>query len=465
MRKATPHLESITAALIPEGTVAPGVRRCSFDSLELLQTPGVWGQDCAAWSEFLTPAGRRLLECIEETVASGTRLVDISSLEPYASGHFLDAIARGLERMAACGERTTVRILFGNNPYSRETNESLVEMLRRLTRNLDPGTSLLTIHACRMFTCIDGLKSSWNHAKIVAADGRRCIVGGHNLWSGDYFAGGPVHDLSAILTGQGAIETHLFLNRLWEWVGNNLHNAPESPHAFAVGWKAGVISEGSTPAHIDLDAGAGGRIPALALARYGYGVRTDEPLPNPASGAAAAAFRLAQRSILISQMDFALRWNGPSVWPDQVMEVLIDGLTDPGKQLDVKIIVTEPDGLSGSGGHYSFGETPQGVIEEFRKRIGPRPLTGSLMIAPIRFRRGIDAWEVEGKKIKVTTHAKLWMIDGQTFHVGSDNIYPHNLQEFGYVIEDPEVAAGVIRDYWNPLWENSSAGALPLNGS
>jgi phosphatidylserine/phosphatidylglycerophosphate/cardiolipin synthase-like enzyme len=105
------------------------------------------------------------------------------------------------------------------------------------------------------------------------------------------------------------------------------------------------------------------------------------------------------------------------------------------------------------------------VIEEFRKRIGSRKLTGSLMIAPIRFRHGIDAWEVEGEKIKVTTHAKLWMIDERTFHLGSDNIYPHNLQEFGYVIEDPEVAAGLLRSYWNPLWENSSPGALHLTGS
>lgn len=465
MRVATPHLEAIAASLAPEETKAPGIRRCAFDSLELLQTPGVWGEDCAARTEFLTPSGRRLLECIEETVASGTRLVDISSLEPYASGHFQDAIARGLERMAARGERTTVRILFGNNPYSRETNEGLVEMLRRLTQNLDPRNCLLTIHACRMFTCIDGLKSSWNHAKIVAADGRSCIVGGHNLWSGDYFAGGPVHDLSALLTGHGALETHLYLDRLWEWVTNNLHNAPEAPRAFAVGWESGVITEGSTPSPVVLDAGSGGRVPALALARYGYGVRNDEPLPNPAAGAAAAAFRLAQRSILISQMDFALRWNGPSVWPDRVMEVLIEGLTDPKKQLAVKIIVTEPGGLSGSGGHYSFGETPQGVIEEFRKRIGSRKLTGSLMIAPIRFRHGIDAWEVEGEKIKVTTHAKLWMIDERTFHLGSDNIYPHNLQEFGYVIEDPEVAAGLLRTYWNPLWENSSPGALHLIGS
>ena len=465
MLKATPHLESISASLIPGGAVAPGVIRCNFQSFELLQTPGVWGQDCAAWAEFLTPSGKRLLECIEETIASGGRLVDISSLEPYATGHFLDAIARGLERMAARGERATVRILFGNNPYSHETNEGLVEMLRRLTRKLDPRACLLTIHACRMFTCLDGLKSSWNHAKIVAADGRSCVVGGHNLWSGDYFAGGPVHDLSALLTGHGTLQTHLYLDHLWRWVGNNLNNASEAPRAFSVGWKAGVITEGSTPASVALEAEAEGGIPALALARYGCGVRTDEPFPNPAAGSAAAAFRLAQRSILISQMDFALRWNGPSVWPDQVMEVLIDGLTDPKKQLEVKIVVTEPDGLSGSGGHYSFGETPQGVIEEFKKRIGSRPLTGSLMIAPIRFRHGINEWEVEGKKIKVTTHAKLWMIDERTFHIGSDNIYPHNLQEFGYVIEDPEVAAGVLRTYWNPLWENSSPGALHLKGS
>jgi murine toxin len=51
------------------------------------------------------------------------------------------------------------------------------------------------------------------------------------------------------------------------------------------------------------------------------------------------------------------------------------------------------------------------------------------------------------------------MVDDRAFHVGSDNIYPHNLQEFGYVVESEPLAREVLADYWEPVWRFSSRGS------
>src|SRR4029077_13969421 len=56
---------------------------------------------------------------------------------------------------------------------------------------------------------------SWNHAKIVAADGRVAFVGGHNMWSRDYLLNAPVHDLSMSLRGSAVRSAHRFLDTLW----------------------------------------------------------------------------------------------------------------------------------------------------------------------------------------------------------------------------------------------------------
>jgi murine toxin len=52
------------------------------------------------------------------------------------------------------------------------------------------------------------------------------------------------------------------------------------------------------------------------------------------------------------------------------------------------------------------------------------------------------------------------MVDDLAFHIGSDNLYPHNLQEFGYVIESAAIAREAIASYWEPLWRFSSRMAI-----
>jgi len=77
-------------------------------------------------------------------------------------------------------------------------------------------------------------------------------------------------------------------------------------------------------------------------------------------------------------------------------------------------------------------------------------------LAPFRF--GPDDKWPDGKPF--ATHAKLWMIDDRAFYIGSDNMYPVNLQEFGYIVDDKKAAGELLEAYWNPLWQWSEKAAV-----
>jgi hypothetical protein len=81
-------------------------------------------------------------------------------------------------------------------------------------------------------------------------------------------------------------------------------------------------------------------------------------------------------------------------------------------------------------------------------------------LAPFRF--GPDATWPRG--IPIANHAKFWMVDDRAFYIGSDNVYPVNLQEFGYILDDRKVAAELLEAYWNPLWEWSRRAAVSGEG-
>ena len=55
----------------------------------------------------------------------------------------------------------------------------------------------------------------WNHSKIIAVDGKRIFVGGHNMWSEDYLYKSPVSDISMIFAGPVVKAAHAFLDNLW----------------------------------------------------------------------------------------------------------------------------------------------------------------------------------------------------------------------------------------------------------
>ena len=453
----------------PDGGLPGLLSRTTLDRFEVLQTPRLWGHDPAENSYWLAAEGpapspaasRRLLEAIEEVIAGAERLVDIASLEPFASGEFAAAIRRGLARAANRGHPLTVRVMYGRHRFVKQTDADFEAAIRDLTTDL-PVDSELYLLACRMETSNDQKRPSWNHAKIVAADGRDAIVGGHNLWHDDYLAFAPVHDLSARFTGPAAHEAHAFLDQVWAWVARE-HAAPSEIGSMTLsGWSRGSVGVGDVVASVPLPATAPGPIEALAVGRLGTGVLADARVANLGAAVAACAFRQARSTIRLSQMDFGFHWDGVNYWSEDVVASLADVLTAPDRGVKVCVVLSEPGAKTAAGGPYSFGTTFADIMAKMQVAIGDRTVTGSMHVAPLRFAATGDRWHRDGQELKIINHAKLWMVDDRAFHIGSDNIYPHNLQEFGYVVEGEALARTVLTDYWEPLWRHSARAAVAV---
>ncbi|MEQ1935189.1 MAG: hypothetical protein ABL962_15115 [Fimbriimonadaceae bacterium] len=60
----------------------------------------------------------------------------------------------------------------------------------------------------------------------------------------------------------------------------------------------------------------------------------------------------------------------------------------------------------------------------------------------------------DGKPPAPGNHAKVFMVDGKAYVVGSDNLYPHDLAEFSYLVEGPAVDE-FKTSYWNEVWRYS----------
>jgi len=463
----------LTALGAPAEGGMPGLlSRTTLERFELLQTPNLWGHDPADNSYWRgggggpapLPAGSyRFLAAIEEVIASAERLVDIASLEPFASGEFAAAIRRGLARAARGGQPLTVRLMYGRHRFVTQTDADFEASVRDLVADL-PADSEVRLHACRMETSNDQKRPSWNHAKIVAADGREAIVGGHNLWHADYLERAPVHDLSARVTGAAVGESHAFLDRLWEWAGRQLAAPSEAGSIHAIRWAGGLIEPAGPPPTVALAAAPAGPIPVLAVGRLGTGVIADARVANVGAAVAALAFRQARSSIRISQMDFGFHWDGVNYWSADIVNALADVLTDPARAVNVQVVLSEPGAKTAAGGPYSFGTTLADIVTEMRRAIGDRPLSGRMRLAPLRFSATGDRWVHDGVELKIINHAKFWMVDERAFHVGSDNLYPHNLQEFGYVIESAAVCREAVESYWKLLWTFSSRTAIDVAG-
>ena len=454
------------------GAGVPGLLSAtSCGRFELFQTPGLWGHDPADnayWlpqragaSPVLPAASRRLLDAIEEIVAGAERLVDIAGLEQFATGGFTTALHRGLTRAAARRAPLMVRILYGRHRFTKNTPADFDDFLRGITAGL-PADCGLRVHACRMETSNHQSLPSWNHAKIVAADGRDALVGGHNLWADDYLGFAPVHDLSARIDGPAAREAHAFLDTLWDWAARERATASGIGTLHLRGWDRGQVADCEPPAAVALPTVAPGPMPVLAVGRLGTGVLADPRLANVGAAVAALAFRQARSSIRISQMDFGFHWDGVNHWAKDVVAALADVLTAPDRSVDVRLVLSEPGAKTAAGGPYSFGTTLADIAAEMRRAIGDRRLTGRMSLAPLRLSATGDRWVHDGTELKIINHAKFWMVDDLAFHVGSDNLYPHNLQEFGYVVESPALAREAIASYWDPLWTFSSRAATDV---
>ncbi|SNS50886.1 phospholipase D-like domain-containing protein [Actinoplanes regularis] len=490
----TPHLDAVEQAL---RQVAPGLdgsvwQRTDGNQLVdpgtgaagdgwVLQTPGCWG-DPACTDRAGT---RRLLAGITATIAKATRTVDISSLAPLPNGAFQDAIVAGL-KAAATRHQLRVRILVGAVPG---VNLNVVPSTYRneLAARLGADAANVSLNVASVTTSKTGF--SWNHSKILVVDGATAIVGGINDWKDDYLdTTHPVTDLDMAVTGPAARSAGGYLDTLWAWTCGRKWDPAYVWFAASSG--ASCMASMQRDAHPAPVPGTGS-VPVIAVGGLGIGItsgtgsgRLAAPPADTKCGVAAvydytntdAAYdsvnpeETALRTLIgsatsridISQQDL----NGvcPPLprYDVRLYDVLAAKLAAGVK---VRIVVSDPrnHGTAGSGG-YSQIESLAEISDVLRNRLALR--TGDQQSARAAMCRGLQLASFRGSDADKwadgqphALHHKVVSVDGAAFYIGSKNLYPAWLQDFGYIVEDRTAAGQLAQSVLDPEWRYSSAAA------
>jgi phosphatidylserine/phosphatidylglycerophosphate/cardiolipin synthase-like enzyme len=403
-----------------------------------------------------------LIDRFYDLVVSAQHAVDIVWLQPPADDRFLAALRNAITEIAASGRSVTLRVMIGTYPPSGSDANALLGQLVRDAADVKASRLRLFVgitRSCNGDKTCQGL--SWNHAKVVAVDGTRALVGGHNVWTEDYLLDAPVHDVSMELAGPAARDAHGFADALWDFVCHRprTDQVNQALRFFMHGKvKRSCLSAMPLPPRAE----GRGRIRVLAVGRLGKGIESG--FADQSLVARALLLGAATRSIRMIQQDVAFSLNGiDAVWPDAVLERFSDLITERGG--DVYVVLSNLR-AAGPVGNYSNGISLETVakrmleVAQQRSRLSRRSLVDLICkhfhVAPLRFGPD-DSWL---KKRPIGLHAKFWMVDERAFYIGSENLYPVNLQEFGYVVEDAEASAQVRRAYWEPAWKWSSRAAI-----
>jgi phosphatidylserine/phosphatidylglycerophosphate/cardiolipin synthase-like enzyme len=404
-----------------------------------------------------------LYDDIYEVIRDASSWVDITSLSP-PDGRFEAAVRNAVTYLSKkATAKIRVRLLYGDIILGTLVGDGrgTGDVLKSIVRDVDPGSRLqVTVGEYR-----DGL-ASWDHAKIVSADGATAIVGGHNMWTKHYLEKNPVHDISMKVHGSAAAHASHFANELWAFT---CHRTGFVGYANVSDFPAGA-SGCSEPFAMKPPAGSGST-KIVSVGRLG--AIGDEA----ADDAIVALVDAAKKQVRLSLQDI-----GPpgelgitvAPWPEAYLRALVAAV---GRGVDVELILSNkgavPGGLLATSATYSNGYTAGDVVKKLASYGTAHPelvpagadvaalLCARLHAATLR-PSSDDAWP-DGASF--ANHAKLAIVDDRAFYMGSQNWYPANLAEFGYVVDDARATAELLSAYYTPAWQASARTAESGTGA
>jgi len=405
-----------------------------------------------------------LVDRIYGLVAQARQTVDISVLQSPPDARFLAALRNAVTVLATSGRVVQIRVVVGHYPVVDVEPRLLLMELARDLKKLPASGVTLQVAAVRSCAGDSGCDSySWSHAKIVAVDRRAALVGGHNMWTKDYLLDRPVHDLSMQVRGPAASDAVRFIDALWRFACDNVGKSGSVAVANlpAGGREAntGCLPSAEPPP----PAAPAGGVPILAVGRLASGITPD--FANQSDLARDLLLGAARQSVRIAHQDFAFTLGRVDpLYPESTLERLADFLvSDKG---DLHIVLSDPKSIGNTGSSYGNGVGLETLARKFRQVARSRTampdaaldalLCRRLHLAHFRF--GPDDTWPSGKPI--ANHSKFWMVDDRVFYIGSDNLYPVDLQEFGYIVDQRAAAAEILRTYWTPLWTWSRRTAV-----
>ena len=357
----------------------------------------------------------------------------------------------------------TVRILMsGRNSTKPNADYPIQPVLDEITSEIQRlGGNMQNVHIDIGYLS-NGMTVSWNHTKIVLVDGNRVIQGGHNMWDPDYLEDHPIFDASMEFYGEAAAATQAFVAELWSHVPTKTF--ANYPPRTERGWMGGDNPLRMTPPK--LQATTRSDVKVIGLGRLGsFGA-------NPSDTAFHSLIQNAKDTLYLAQEDIFSRIYVCDA--NAIQERL--NLGHPGTLNDlvdaifrgVKVKIVQSDQIGEGVSGYAMmppRDSANFIIEALVREAQRRKITppagqslaqyvcGKFEIAPWRFTAGEKFWG--DNKRKIGSHPKIIIADSSVFYLGSHNIYPGNLQEFGMVVTDPGVAKELIDKYWNEVWSAS----------
>lgn len=403
-----------------------------------------------------------ILDSIYDLITSANEFVDITSLTP-PDGRFEATIRNAITRLAQSGRAVNVRMNFGDFPGQ---SISLRDSYDELVRNLWADTKSpirITLGTFKPSSM------TWNHSKVIAVDGKKALVGGMNLWTQHYLDANPVHDVSVLIEGSAAASAHRFANSLW-----------------ATSCRARAIlsfptpdqrrKQSSDPERVcptDFPAGetpTSGGARVVAVGRLG----SIGPV-GPSDDALLALIDASTTSLRILQQDLGPVKIGPvsvTDWPAPILSALVRAAA---RGVDIRIVMSNLDSVGGTpkgfgalASSYSNGWSVEDVFKKLSETAKTLPqgvdydaaLCKSVHLEWLRSSSS-QAWP-DGSKLAL--HSKVIAVDDRAFYVGSQNLYPADLAEFGYIIDDAALTRDFIASYLDSVAKFSDAAPAHVCG-
>lgn len=210
--------------------------------VRIMDTPHVWGEPFG--KEIMPKAIAREAEferAVEEIIQKTKYRCDISSLnspDPDWAKVILGAMDTCLSNKTKLDVKPQFCFLFGQTPMvpvgePDNYKDFKAALIRLFQERSGYWIVYPEIYLGRFYRfekgIIDSLikkfnpsimgcdaKMTWNHAKIISADGIEALVGGHNLNMDLFRSYPPVHDVSVIVHGDAAYGAQLFLDKMWK---------------------------------------------------------------------------------------------------------------------------------------------------------------------------------------------------------------------------------------------------------
>lgn len=389
------------------------------------------------WGQNKVPAGasESILGEISGVMTRAQNTLDVTSLWAPTGG-YLDTMRSALTELDKKNSKVSVRFLFGSYPgHETNTQAVLADLTRDVRRNTAMSVSVAVYHPSL---------ATWNHSKIIAADGREAIVGGMNLNDRHYLGADPVHDMNLHLRGPVTVTTQNYVNELWK----------DGCSSGKVASLRGVTCP--KPFSMPISSSAPlGNVRMIPVGRTGHSFH------NPADTALVAMMDMAKNggSIKISQQDIgSYKLAGGGTLP----EAFLDAFTRAARRgVNVDIVVSNDEAYGGGTNDkddayfndWSLDDLWNGLVRRADQQWPGNTANLCKHVHFARMRASSSPTWASG--MPYANHAKVVIVDDQAHYVGSQNLYEADLAEFGVIVDDQPSTQRFISQYWSKLAQYS----------